>query len=83
MPTTPGTPPLMSTRAQIGPGRNLGACIRTAASAGEPIPMADDGQRPFCLAFHFVGRCNMNCGGKSTHHPLSRSEEQCLSSWKS
>jgi hypothetical protein len=65
---------------QIGPGQNLGACIWTAASTRKPITMMDDGQRSFCLAFHFVGWCNMNCGGKSTHHPHSRLKEQCLSS---
>jgi hypothetical protein len=31
-------------RLQIGPGRNLGSCIWTAASAGEAIPLANDGQ---------------------------------------
>jgi hypothetical protein len=57
----------------IGPGRNLGNCIRTAAAAGETIPLTGDGGRNFCLAYHFVGRCNLNCGGKLTHRPLSRS----------
>jgi hypothetical protein len=32
-------------RLQIGPGCNLGSCIRTAAAAGDPLPLIDDGRR--------------------------------------
>jgi hypothetical protein len=52
-------------RLQIGPGRNPGSCIR------DPLPLTDDGRRNFCLAYHYAGRCNLNCGGKATHQPLS------------
>jgi hypothetical protein len=76
------TNPAPISRLVIGAGRNLGNCIRTAAAAGDAIPLTDDGRRNFCLAFHYVGRCNLNCGGKTTHRPLSRSEEQRLHSWK-
>jgi hypothetical protein len=69
-------------RLQIGPGRNLGSCIRTAATAGDAIPLTDDGRRNFCLAYHYVGRCNQNCGSRATHRSLSRSEEQRLHAWK-
>jgi hypothetical protein len=65
-------------RLQIGPGRNLGVCIRTANAAGDAIPLMDDGRRSFCLAYHYVGRCNMNCGGKVSHRPLTRNEEHRL-----
>jgi hypothetical protein len=58
-------------RLQIGLGRNLGSCICTAAAAGDPLPLTNDGRRNFCLAYHYVGRCNLNCGGKATHRPLS------------
>jgi hypothetical protein len=70
-------------RLQIGPGGNLvGSCIRTAAAAGNPLPLTNDGHRNFCLAYHYVGRGNLNCGGKATHPPLSRGAEQRLHAWK-
>jgi hypothetical protein len=31
------------------------------------IPFSDEGRHPFCLAYHYVRRYNLNCGGKSTH----------------
>jgi hypothetical protein len=69
-------------RLQIGLGRNPGSCICTAAAAGDPLPLTDDGRRNFCLAYHYVSRCNLNCGGKAAHRPLSRGEEQHLHAWK-
>jgi hypothetical protein len=69
-------------RLQIAPGRNLGMCIRTAATAGDRVPLTDDGRRSFCLAYHFVGRCNLNCGGRASHRTLTRAEEQRLAAWK-
>jgi hypothetical protein len=42
--STAAVNPAPSARLQIGPGRNLGACIRTAASAGDGIPLTDDGR---------------------------------------
>jgi hypothetical protein len=74
--------PASVARLQIAAGRNLGNCIRTAAAAGEAIPLTDNGGRSFCLAYHYVGRCNQNCGGSPTHRVLSRSEEQRLHAWK-
>jgi hypothetical protein len=69
-------------RLQIGPGRNPGSCIRTRAAACDPLPLTDNGRRNFCLAYHYAGRCNLNCGGKATHQPLSRGGEQRLHAWK-
>jgi hypothetical protein len=71
-----------SERLQIGAGRNLGACIWNAAAAGKSIPLTDDGRKNFCLAYHYVGRCNLNCGGRITHRLLRRGEEQRLQAWK-
>jgi hypothetical protein len=67
---------------QIGAGRNLGNCIRTAAAAGKAIPLIDDGRRNFCLTYHYVGSCNQSCGGSPMHRVLSRGEEQRLHAWK-
>jgi hypothetical protein len=69
-------------RLQIGARRNLGACIRTAATAGDGISLTEDGRRSFCLAYHYVGRCNLNCCGKLLHCPLSGGGEQRLHAWK-
>jgi hypothetical protein len=74
--------PLPVSRLQIGPGRNLGVCIRTATAAGDSIPLTDDGRRSFCLAYHYVGRCNLNCGGKASHRPLTPAEDRRLHGWK-
>jgi hypothetical protein len=69
-------------RLHIGAGRNLGNCIWTAATAGEAIPLTDNGRGNFCLSYHYVGRCNQNCGGSPTHRVLLRGEEQRLHAWK-
>jgi hypothetical protein len=69
-------------RLQIPAGRNLGRCIRACETAGGMLPFTDDNRGRFCMAYHYVGRCNLNCNGRNTHRPLSRSEEQRLHAWR-
>jgi hypothetical protein len=58
-------------RLLIGAGRNFGNCIRMASAARDVILLTDDGRRNFCLAYHYVGCCNSNCGGKISHRALA------------
>ena len=49
--------------------RNLTALIR------EQLPVADDGTTNLCLAYCLTGNCNSACARRTTHRPLTATEE--------
>ena len=66
---------------QIGPGFRIRTAIDAAAADGVDIPQTDDG-RHFCLSYHLKVVCNMYCGGRHLHRPLSQIEFGRLGKWR-
>ena len=58
---------------QVGPGFRIRTDIDATATEGVDIPQIDNG-RHFCLLYQLKGVCNIHCGGRHLHGPLSKSE---------
>ena len=72
----PHPAPLM----QIGPGFRIRKTIDAAAADRVDIPKTDNG-RQFYLSYHLKGVCNLHCGGRHLHRPLSQSKFGRLVEW--